>query len=178
MSCCTFPVRCFGLYTDGCRCREIAGGIPSVGWANCNCPSFECQSVPQCSAVFLEMQRVTQKTETADFPGLTMTSISTCLILRSFSFHVPIICHHVPVMFLSCFTTVHFPGSTVVPRRQLMLRRVWADLPQLLPIEGDMPSAARCVGAVGGFTWVNRQKWGIHHQKWMWHIILIDINRL
>ncbi|CAL1128105.1 unnamed protein product [Cladocopium goreaui] len=24
--------------------------------------------------------------------------------------------------------------------RQLMLRRVWAELPQLLPIEGDMPS--------------------------------------
>ena len=92
MSFCTFPVRCFGLYTDGCRCREIAGGIPSVGWANCNCPSFECQSVPQCSAVFLEMQRGHTKDWNCRFSwtyyDFHQYMLDSVIIFLSCSYHV------------------------------------------------------------------------------------------
>ena len=161
MSFCTFPVRCFGLYTDGCRCREIAGGIHKCWLGELQLPFLWVSKRSTMLRRFLRDAEGSHK-------RLKLPIFLDLLWLPSVHAWF---CDHFPIMFLSCVTTVHFPGSTVVPRRQLMLRRVWAELPQLLPIEGDMPLAARCVGAVGGFAWVNRQKWGIHHQKWMWHII-------
>ena len=89
-------------FTDVCRCREIAGGIPRVVWAICNCPSFECASVPQCSAVFLEgiFQDLLDSR-----PWLPSVHVWFCahvsILFLSSSYHLSLCSSHVP-MFHHC----------------------------------------------------------------------------